>query len=102
MFKTVQAGVRLSEGISTHLIIFTPFHQQVDEDQTGKLDSAPQNEDLKPEETGEQTTEAEQETQKSGSPCLQDEEKVSDLYSFYLWKVQRRWSVEFENRREEC
>lgn len=80
MFMAVQAGIRLSKGRSAHLIVFTPFHQQVDEDQTGKLDSAPQSEDLKPEETV--STEAGQETQKSGSPPLQDEEKVSDLHSF--------------------
>lgn len=84
--KKIQAGVRLSEGTSTLFLNFciTPLHQQVDEGETGQLESAsaPQSEDLKPEEAfsaEEQTTDTEQEKQKSGSPPLQDQEKVADL-----------------------
>lgn len=78
--------LRLSKSRSTNLLIFyiNTFHQQVDEDETGKLESssAPHSERLEPEETfstEEQTTETEQDTQKSGSPPLQDQEKVADF-----------------------
>lgn len=81
--KRIQTGVRLSKGRSTLFLIFciTPLHQQVDEDETQlESASATQSEDLKPEQTfsaEEQTTETEQETQKSGSPPLQEQEKVA-------------------------
>ncbi|XP_051273431.1 DPY30 domain containing 2 isoform X2 [Dicentrarchus labrax] len=55
--------------------------EKVDENETGHLESDPQSEGLKPEETfstEEQTTETEQETQKSGSLPLQDQEKEAD------------------------
>ena len=58
------------------MFYFTTFHQQVDED--GKLESAPQSEDLKPEETL-SAEETEQEKQKPGSPLPQDEEKVAEF-----------------------
>ncbi|XP_063749740.1 DPY30 domain containing 2 isoform X2 [Eleginops maclovinus] len=51
--------------------------EKADENETGKLELAPQSEGLKPEEPF-STEETEQETQKSGSPPLQEHEKEAD------------------------
>uniref|UniRef100_A0A3B4ZMK3 DPY30 domain-containing protein 1 n=1 Tax=Stegastes partitus TaxID=144197 RepID=A0A3B4ZMK3_9TELE len=105
--KRTQTGVRLRKGRATDHCVFqdlilAALHLKVAEEQTGKPEdsirvqsaSAPQSDDLKPEETlpneeqEEQMTE--EEAQKSSSPRIQEQEKVAGCSSYQLINIYKR------------